>query len=323
MASKFLGSNPSAADAAAIANANAAASAFSVVAGQLGKFSSTITQDTSADDLTQITCTMTTTESTSTTAAAGGPGTGDVLVFFKNLTMIWAYAGGEFHLSPIDAVTARYPVGAIMAHLADLGLSAGDVQSAHALDPFVAGGPDAALPAGRFVYRETDDFGFGTSITVTQTHTRDTKDTTTDAQFTSVTQEWDAGPILSDILGLGGKDTTTVKLANATGTDVSTTVSLSGTLYAGVNDNFSVAIWYDSLFGTFAFQQLLPTATPRLTGTGEPGQVVTLEAGGRTYRTAVGADGKYAFHAPTIPAGAALVSVAGAAATPVSIEPAD
>ena len=71
------------------------------------------------------------------------------------------------------------------------------------------------------------------------------------------------------------------------------------------------------------FQQLLPTATPRLTGTGEPGQVVTLEAGGRTYRTAVGADGKYAFHAPTIPAGAALVSVAGAAATPVSIEPAD
>ena len=304
--------------AAAVANATLAGAAFTFVATQLGSFTSTITQDTSTDDQTQVTVTMTTSDSTSTTAAAGGPGQGDVLVFYKNLVMVWGYANGQLHLCPINAVTVSLPVAEITADLAKLGLSAADVQSVLALDPFFTGGPDTTPPSDRFVPQGAYEYG-GTSKTLSQSMTRDTKTVTTTGSYTSVTQDWEAGPILRSLLGLGEKDTTTVKLTNAVGQEVSTTVSLTATLAAGPHELFSVMIWYDQIFGTFAFQQLPVASAARLTGTGEPGQEVSLEAGGQLFQTVVGADGKYAFFSATIPAGNAAVSVAGGPAAPVQI----
>lgn len=79
-------------------------------------------------------------------------------------------------------------------------------------------------------------------------------------------------------------------------------------------------VWYDRLFGTFAFQQLQPSNVVRLQGTGaKPGETVSLTAGGMTFNTIADESGTYAFHATIIPAGAAMLTVSGAA-KPVMIE---
>ena len=80
---------------------------------------------------------------------------------------------------------------------------------------------------------------------------------------------------------------------------------------SGPDDYFVINIWYDSLFGTFAFQPVEPRATPRLTGSdAKPGQEVVLEAGGLQFRTVAGPDGSYQFRAPGIPAGQVTLTFA-------------
>ena len=70
-------------------------------------------------------------------------------------------------------------------------------------------------------------------------------------------------------------------------------------------------IWYDTLFGTFAFQPLPAAAQPRIAGTNaRPGQEVVLAGGGLEYRSVAGPDGSYQFRAPGIPAGQVTVTFA-------------
>ena len=85
-------------------------------------------------------------------------------------------------------------------------------------------------------------------------------------------------------------------LTNATGSDVSQTVTATANLVSGPDDYFTVNIWYDALFGTFAFQQLPLAEEPRIAGTGAtPGREVILEAGGLEYRSVAGPEGSYQF----------------------------
>lgn len=109
-------------------------------------------------------------------------------------------------------------------------------------------------------------------------------------------------------------------MSNAIWTDVSTTVTISGTLVAGPNDHFEVVIWFDNLFGTFAFQQSTPTTTPRFSGTGAPPlSIVTVETGGLLYTTVADTYGAYAFFAPTMLDGEGTLTVGGNAPAQVSI----
>jgi hypothetical protein len=66
-------------------------------------------------------------------------------------------------------------------------------------------------------------------------------------------------------------------------------VTATANLVSGPDDYFTVNIWYDALFGTFAFQQLPLAEEPRIAGTGAtPGREVVLEAGGLEYRSVAG-----------------------------------
>ena len=116
--------------------------------------------------------------------------------------------------------------------------------------------------------------------------TRDSKSTTTAKTYTTDTDEWDPGPIFK-LFGLGEKDQTTTTFSNATGTDVSSTVTMNAAMVAGPQDNFTVGIFYDNLFGTFAFQQARPSPpSNRFEGDGAaPAQQITLLAGGNIFRT--------------------------------------
>ena len=79
---------------------------------------------------------------------------------------------------------------------------------------------------------------------------------------------------------------------------------------SGPEDYRIVTLWYDRIFGTFAFEPI--TAGPaKLEGHGPPDEDVILTVGERTFRTVTDRNGRYAFRAPSIPAGRATLVLGG------------
>ena len=291
---------------------------FSGAASQMGQVSASETTGITDQSEMQMTVMTTTSTALGTTAHAGGPGVGDVIYFYHNLQMAWGYYQGGLRLCPFGYSNALQPVSAIKNNPAAIGLSAEDAASLLALDPFVAGGPAANPPSDRYQFIDNWEYGGGATAHFTHTVTRDTKQTDTHTDYKIDTSSWDAGPILKT-LGFGGSDQTTIKFSNATGSDVSSTVTIDALLASGPTDQFVVTVWYDTVFGTFAFQQLKPLGTARVKGTGaRAGQTVTLKAGGKTFNAIADKKGSYAFHAPVIPAGRAMLTV-GSTTKPITI----
>lgn len=287
----------------------AAAKAFSIVSSQVGEISSSVTNGISDQTELSMTVTETTSAALSTSAAVGGPGTGDLFYYLHSIKMAWGYSQGGLRLCPLGFQQAAFPVTALQQQLLTVGLSPQDAQAILALDPFVAGGPSAALPTDRFVQRTTWEYGFGITVHVTDSVTRDTKFQTTHTTYNTTTEAWDAGPILKG-LGFGGSSTTTIKVSNATGSDVSTTITLDANLVSGPNDHFVVNLWYDKLFGAFAFQVEQPSATARFRGQGaQPHEEVRLMIGDKVFATVADQNGAFAFFAKAIPAGQAVLKI--------------
>jgi hypothetical protein len=292
---------------------------FSTAAAQVGQASATET--TGITDLSSVQMTVTTTTSTAlgTGANAGGPGVGDAFYFFHDLRVAWAYYGGRLMLCPLGYKNAFFPARALQGNLPTIGVSAGDAASLLALDPFVSGGPNAALPTDRFQPRGTWEYGFGLPAHLTETVTRDTNIQSSHATYTTDTNEWEAGPILK-FFGLGEKNETKVRISNATGKDVSSTITIDASLASGPNDYFVVNLWYDSLFGTFAFQLDKPATTARLRGQGaQPNQEVKLQVGGKVFTTVADQHGNFAFFAPSIPSGRAMLRIGDAPGRAVEV----
>ena len=291
------------------------------ISTQIGQFTSTT--QTGISDLTEstLTLTQTTSDAISANAKAGGTGEGDVLHFFKNVRMAWAFLNGRLRLSPLGAQEVFVTTAGLKNNPGKVGISQADAQLLLNFDPFVAGGPEAGLPADRYTFVETWEYGFGVTLNHTASTTRDTKSQTTHKTYTTDTTGWDPGPIFL-LLGLGEKNQTTVTVSNATGSDVSQSVTMSATLASGQQDYFVVSIWYDTVFGTFAFQQTKPVSANRFQGTGaSPGQLVTLKAGGSVFRTVADKNGHFVFRARSVPAGAATLTVGSQPPRQVTVPP--
>ena len=277
---------------------------------------STVQTGEVTDNGGSMTVTYSSTQTLGTTAIGGGPGVGDNIVFYKDVQVAWAYNGGQWMLCPIGLTVATFTAASIQNQAAALGIAAADQQTLLSLDPFVAGGPSATPPAGRFTVPTgvpaSIEYGGGGSFVNQYTVTRDTKDTTTTKTFTTDTSSWQPGAIL-EMFGVSPTKTeTTTTVTNAVGTDVSTSTTLNLNLVSGPTDVFLIAIWYDNLFGTWAFQQLTPSEQPAVSGQGaQPGEVVTLEVGGKTHVTVADSKGDYAFRAPNIAAGSGQLLMAG------------
>ena len=258
---------------------------FSLASSQIGQVNASETSGITDQSDTQMTVITTTSATFGTGANAGGPGQGDVIYFYHNLRMAWSYYQGGLRLCPIGYANALHPVSAIQNDPASLGLSPQDAVSLLGLDPFVAGGPSATPPAPRFQELDTWEYSHGAFAQLTDLVTRDTKQTLTSINYNADTSSWDAGPILKE-LGFGGSNQTTVKITNATGSDVSTTISISGQLFSGPADSFVITVWYDTLFGTYAFQTIPPATSARLQGKGaKPGEALVLNTEKRKYHT--------------------------------------
>jgi hypothetical protein len=295
------------------------AGVLSAVSSQIGQLSASETTGITDESNEQMTVTTTTSTALSTNAAVGGPGQGDVIYFLHDVKMAWAYVDGRLRLAPLGYRNAVFPIATLQQQAASLGLSDDDVAALLAFDPFVAGGPGASLPTERFEERDTWEYQNITGLHLTDTVTRDTKFQDTHTDYSTKTSEWEAGPLLK-ALGFGEKDQTTVKVSNSTGSDVSTTITLDANLSAGPSEHFIVNVWYDKLFGTFAFQADTPAKDARLRGNGaKPGQQVRLSAGGWKFVTVADRSGRYAFFARSIPKGRGMVSVGAGLTRPVDI----
>jgi hypothetical protein len=288
--------------------ADAVASVFTTVAGQLGQVSSSHQETVSDGVAATFTVSQSTTDTAGTSTVDGGPGDGDTLHYYKSVRMVWSYFDGNLRLCPLDYTEALDTARGLRENPADSNLTDTDRTALLALDPFSPDPTAAVLPTDRFTLLDRLEYGHGATLVRQLTFTRETKEQTTHKDVTTDTTTWDAGPILK-ALGVGGTTTTSYTLTNATGTDVSDTVTATANLASGPDDYFVIYIWYDNLFGTFAFQPLQPTAEPHLAGMdAKPGQEVILEAGGLQFRTVAGPDGHYQFCSPGIPTGQMILS---------------
>jgi hypothetical protein len=293
------------------------------ISDQIGTLSSSTTTGDIESDASLITVTDTSSTTFTTNTAGGGPGAGDEIAYLKNVMIVWMYYEGQLQLVPISAtgvtVTAQHLKGN------PEGISAEDQARLLALDPFVAGGPFAALPADRFTVPDGVsphvEYGGGLTVDHKYSVTRSTTTTTTDKQYKTDTSSWEPGPVLK-MLGMGDKTQVTVSQTNATGDQVSSTVTLDANLAAGPDDYFAVNIWFDQLFGTWAFQQVPVAPTPLLSGKGaNPGETVLLQAGNQTYMTVADKNGHYTFRNSTIPKGTAKLTVGSKTPTTVTVRP--
>ena len=123
------------------------------------------------------------------------------------------------------------------------------------------------------------------------------------------------------MFGLGtDKTVVTTTVTNATGSEVSTSGTLDLNLVSGLDEIFTVSIWFDNLFGTWAIQQLIP-AQPVVSGDGAaPGEVVKLEVGGKVHVTVADSKGVFTFRAPNIEPGTGQLFVNGKAPANVEVK---
>jgi len=302
----------------------AAKDGLAAISAAMGTATQTEQSGTVEGNGTSLTVIDASTENVSTNAKGGGPGVGDVIVFYKNMRVAWAYADGQLRLCPLGHTKVAVTAESLQTKLSTVGISSADQQNLLSLDPFVGGGPDASLPSDRFTVPDSGEvtLEYGGAATIDQKFsvTRDTKTTTTKKTYTTETSNWDPGAFLK-LLGIGGDKTLATSTAtNATADDVSTTATLEANLSSGPNDYFVVTIWYDQLFGTWAFQQSESASSAILSGSGaQPGEVVKLKAGSRAYVTVADARGVYGFRALSIPHGEASLIVGSQQPTTVNI----
>jgi hypothetical protein len=227
----------------------------------LGSISTTDTQGTTATTTHTLEVTDTSTLSTVTEAHIG-PGQGDVFVYYNDVKLAWVYNNGTITLTLLGhgALTVT-PVENLLNDLSSAlhggatlsGLDAPTLQSLLNLDPFTSGG---TLPANRFgffqTYNPIGPASVGESLSETITTTDESASSSVSTEVVDSSSGW-----LSAI-GLGvtsdGTTTTSLTTGSAGTTSASSAVAATLTLHAAAGESYSMDVYYDRIFGTFAFK---------------------------------------------------------------------
>jgi hypothetical protein len=294
--------------------------ALNIIAGGLGSASATESQGVSVNTQHGVTLSVANEQTITTNAAGGGPGSGDLIHYLKNVKLAWFTSSvGRIRVSIFGHDGIGVTSAGFLKNGGQTDLDPATVAEFLKLDPFVAGGPSAALPPERFVYLDTIDLNGG-EITQVETYSlsvQDSKQTTTTHTHVQNNQ-----PGFLKFLGLGVTDEnstqTVVTQGSTTQSQDTRTVSNTIDLFARSNERYSVEVYCDVVFGTFAYRQAGSSPTPALEGTvrgkdgkGAAGQTVTLINQGRKFTTRANSAGRYAFHAGAIKPGKSEVAAAG------------
>ena len=128
-----------------------ASKALSSISSDLGTATQTEQTGTVEGNGSSLTVTTTKTQNISSNTKGGGPGVGDVIVYYKNMRVAWAYQDGQLQLCPFGHTYATVTAAFLQNNLSTLGISSSDQQNLLSLDPFVAGGPQCE-PGSRPVH---------------------------------------------------------------------------------------------------------------------------------------------------------------------------
>ena len=179
-------------DALALKASPTASEVFSKVADQIGQISSTEQKGVVDGTESTITLVQSTSDELRATVTNGGPGVGDELHFFLDLRMIWSYVDGRLRLCPLSFRRTFLPASALRDQAAP-GISAADATALLALDPFSGPAGRHTLPADRFTFFETWEYGFGAAFTHMASTTRETDRRTTHRKYTTELSGWTLG----------------------------------------------------------------------------------------------------------------------------------
>lgn len=291
-----------------------------IIAGGLGSSSATATEGLTFNSDHSVTLSISNEQTIATNPASGGPGSGDLIHYLKNVKLVWFTTRvGRIRVSIIGHDGIGVTSVGFLKNGGQTDLDSATVAEFLKLDPFVAGGPSAVLPPDRFVYLDTIDLNGGEiSLTechsVTETESKETINTRTHIQKNQ--------PGFLKFLGLGVTDDksteTIIKHSSAVRSEETRKICNRIELFARPDERYSVEVYCDVIFGTFAYRQVRSIPKPLLHGTtfGPGGKVlagrtVTLINQGRKFTTRTDAAGRYSFHASTIKPGKFEVSVGG------------
>jgi len=265
-------------------------------------------------------------------ASNGGPGDGDVICFYTNLRLFWFESQGVMKLTVLgyDPPLRTPSAGQLKAALTTLSakpagtidtawhVSASSIRALLALDPFTGpAGGTAQLDPVRFRPAFNPDGtpsvfqNGGADITVTVTHQVVQSDFQSTAN-TSTTVETDKPGFLS-FLGIGETDNKTVKSSYSKSTStqqtVGQTITQDFTLHGdGLADHYTCEVYFDTVFGTFAFRdgsaEMDARNALRGTVTDAAGNLqvntgVRLQVGSRLFLSKTDKTGKFSFALPT------------------------
>ena len=237
-----------------------------------GILSSTTTSTTTALTTTtehdlQITDTDTTTMGT---PPGLGPGVGDRFVYLRNVQAVWLIASGALSFSILgvegirsftaqDLVSDSKAIGSTPGKTGPAtNLDAATIKMFLGLDPFI-GNASPTLAQPRFVPndpataggRGTDPNGDAFSVS----HDVTTTDITTQTSLTTTITDYKPG-WLTALFGSNQatENQTTLGYSNATSQSTEQKTTATVTFFAGPNDPpYLVGLYFDRLFGTFAF----------------------------------------------------------------------
>jgi hypothetical protein len=299
------------------ATAQAIGGALGVISGLLGTSANTGTVGTTVTNQNSLTVTLGETDSLTTNPGGGGPGHADVLYYLKNARICWFTNGGPLQLALLGWDAADTITAALLEQSnGPTGLDDATREALLKLDPFAGGGPGVTLPSPRFVLVDTFDVNaphtYNLSYSVTNSDTQQTTQTESEV-------EDDTASFLA-FANIGVPQTVklqwTLTQSSAATATTTRTMTQQVQFYANPSEYYSVEVYSDVIFGTFAFQSVGTTSQSLLhgqlldpQGKRMPFSEVVLSSGGRTYRTVTDANGNFSFHAEAInPVGAKMLT---------------
>lgn len=297
-----------------------ASAALSIIPKLVGQTNVTSQVSTTSDKKSVLSLTFTEQQDVPVRSDAGGPGNADLIYYLVNVRLCWLVDNGILRLALLGSDSkgvAAMSVGLLKNQGARSGLNPAAIQSLLALDPFVAGGPQASLPRPRFELVSTVEVNSVNDWRLSDTYTFSQQDTTTTQNSNITVTDMQAGWL--SILGIGPSKTETDTIAcsfsSAKQTSVTRTISDTVDLFAGPTEVYSMEIYVDVIFGTFAFRSVPIMPAAKLAGTVHdtfnrpmPNAEVTLVNNGKRFVTRADAQGRYAFHSASIAPGQTAIS---------------
>jgi hypothetical protein len=277
------------------------------------------------------------------TAEHLGPGLGDVFLYLRNVKLAWlvekspGLPGSAIKLTMLgyelfshaSAKVLKDDLAAIKASTnpqTNTGpvthLDAAAINILLSLDPFAIHGPDAVLDSHRFsAYDNYEILSAANDDVHLLESTKAITDSVTKVNYSVQTNDYSQG--FWTALGLGDptfeNKMVMASLQHSSMGQQSTTSSTQAELhlFANPGDHYVVKVFYDKVFGTFAFkrgsvgQTLLSGTVKDNAGKTVGNTLVEVQAGGQKFSTRTDADGRYVFRSADLPLGAATLSVNG------------